>query len=50
MIWGTDWPHVMKKKPMRNDGDMADLLERWVPDAGIAQAHTGRQSGRALRI
>jgi len=34
MLWGTDWPHVMKKKPMRNDGDMADLLERWVPDAG----------------
>jgi predicted TIM-barrel fold metal-dependent hydrolase len=33
MLWGTDWPHVMKKKPMRNDGDMADLLERWVPDA-----------------
>ena len=33
MIWGTDWPHVMKKKPMRNDGEMADLLERWVPDA-----------------
>ncbi len=33
MIWGTDWPHVMKKKPMRNDGDMADLLDRWVPDA-----------------
>ena len=33
MIWGSDWPHVMKKKPMRNDGDMADLLERWVPDA-----------------
>jgi predicted TIM-barrel fold metal-dependent hydrolase len=32
MLWGTDWPHVMKKKPMRNDGDMADLLERWVPD------------------
>ncbi len=35
MLWGTDWPHVMKKKPMRNDGDMADLLERWVPDAGL---------------
>ncbi len=33
MIWGTDWPHVMKKKPMANDGDMADLLARWVPDA-----------------
>lgn len=35
MIWGTDWPHVIKKKPMANDGDMADLLERWVPDAGL---------------
>jgi 2-pyrone-4,6-dicarboxylate lactonase len=35
MIWGTDWPHVMKKKPMRNDGDMADLLERWVPDVAL---------------
>ncbi len=33
MIWGTDWPHVMKKKPMANDGDMADLLARWAPDA-----------------
>jgi predicted TIM-barrel fold metal-dependent hydrolase len=35
MLWGTDWPHVMKKKPMANDGDMADLLERWVPDAAL---------------
>ena len=33
MIWGTDWPHPMKKKRMANDGDMADLLERWAPDA-----------------
>jgi predicted TIM-barrel fold metal-dependent hydrolase len=33
MLWGTDWPHATKKKPMRNDGDMADLLERWAPDA-----------------
>jgi predicted TIM-barrel fold metal-dependent hydrolase len=33
MIWGTDWPHVMKKKPMANDGTMADLLERWAPDS-----------------
>ncbi len=35
IIWGTDWPHVMKKKPMANDGDMTDLLERWIPDAGL---------------
>ena len=33
MIWGTDWPHVMKKKPMANDGDMTDLLDHWMPDA-----------------
>jgi len=33
MIWGTDWPHVMKKKRMANDGELADLLERWAPDA-----------------
>jgi predicted TIM-barrel fold metal-dependent hydrolase len=37
MLWGTDWPHVMKKKPMRNDGDMADLLDRWLPDAATRQ-------------
>ena len=35
MIWGTDWPHVMKKKPMANDGDMTDLFERWIPDAAL---------------
>jgi 2-pyrone-4,6-dicarboxylate lactonase len=33
MIWGSDWPHAMKKKRMANDGEMADLLERWAPDA-----------------
>jgi 2-pyrone-4,6-dicarboxylate lactonase len=32
-IWGTDWPHVMYKKPaMANDGDLLDLLARYVPD------------------
>jgi 2-pyrone-4,6-dicarboxylate lactonase len=33
LIWGTDWPHVMKKKRMANDGELADLVERWIPDA-----------------
>jgi 2-pyrone-4,6-dicarboxylate lactonase len=33
LIWGTDWPHAMKKKRMANDGELADLLERWAPDA-----------------
>jgi predicted TIM-barrel fold metal-dependent hydrolase len=33
IIWGSDWPHVMVKGAMPNDGDLCDLLERWVPDA-----------------
>ncbi|MCX7315178.1 MAG: amidohydrolase family protein [Hyphomicrobiales bacterium] len=33
LVWGTDWPHAMKKKRMANDGELADLLERWVPDS-----------------
>lgn len=32
VIWGTDWPHVMVKGAMPNDGDLADLLLQWVPD------------------
>ena len=33
VVWGTDWPHVMVKGAMPNDGDIADLLSAWVPDA-----------------
>lgn len=33
LVWGTDWPHAMKKKRMANDGELADLLDRWAPDA-----------------
>jgi predicted TIM-barrel fold metal-dependent hydrolase len=33
LLWGSDWPHVMMKKPMPNDGALCDLLERWIPDA-----------------
>jgi predicted TIM-barrel fold metal-dependent hydrolase len=32
VVWGTDWPHVMAKAPMPNDGDLVDLLAQWVPD------------------
>lgn len=32
VIWGTDWPHVMVKGMMPNDGDLCDLLLDWVPD------------------
>ncbi|MBC7941936.1 MAG: amidohydrolase family protein [Chitinophagaceae bacterium] len=33
IVWGTDWPHVMVKGAMPNDGDLCDLLADWVPDA-----------------
>jgi predicted TIM-barrel fold metal-dependent hydrolase len=35
LVWGSDWPHVMMKKPMPNDGPLTDLLARWVPDASV---------------
>jgi predicted TIM-barrel fold metal-dependent hydrolase len=35
LLWGTDWPHVMMKKPMPNDGDLGDLIADWLPDAGL---------------
>ncbi|HEX2827797.1 MAG TPA: amidohydrolase family protein [Burkholderiales bacterium] len=35
VIWGTDWPHVMVKGAMPNDGDLADLLTSWVPDEAL---------------
>jgi predicted TIM-barrel fold metal-dependent hydrolase len=37
LLWGTDWPHVMMKKPMPNDGDLADLIADWLPDAGLRE-------------
>ena len=32
MLWGSDWPHVMMKKTMPNDGHLADVLAGWIPD------------------
>ena len=32
VVWGSDWPHVMVKSAMPNDGDLADMLGAWVPD------------------
>jgi 2-pyrone-4,6-dicarboxylate lactonase len=37
VIWGTDWPHVMVKGAMPNDGDLADLLLEWVPDEAMRE-------------
>ena len=33
LVWGSDWPHVIIKTAMPNDGDLFDVLTRWVPDA-----------------
>lgn len=32
VLWGTDWPHVMMKGPMPNDGNLCDVLASWIPD------------------
>ncbi len=38
LLWGTDWPHVMIKTAMPNDGDIADLLLGWIPDEATRNA------------
>jgi len=35
VLWGTDWPHVMMKGPMPNDGDLCDVLASWIPDEAL---------------
>jgi 2-pyrone-4,6-dicarboxylate lactonase len=37
MLWGTDWPHVMVKSAMPNDGDLCDLLSSWIPDTATRE-------------
>ncbi len=33
LLWGSDWPHVnMAARAMPNDGDLVDLLAKWVPE------------------
>jgi predicted TIM-barrel fold metal-dependent hydrolase len=33
-VWGTDWPHP-NASFMPNDGDLVDLLVKWIPDATL---------------
>ena len=46
VIWGTDWPHVIIKTPMPNDGDLADLLSHWIPDARLREQVLVRNPAR----
>jgi predicted TIM-barrel fold metal-dependent hydrolase len=35
VVWGSDWPHVMVKTAMPNDGDLADMLSTSIADAAL---------------
>ena len=37
IVWGSDWPHVITKIPMPNDGELLDMLGTWVPDPALRQ-------------
>ena len=37
VVWGTDWPHVMVKGTMPNDGDLTDLLGDWIRDEALRE-------------
>lgn len=46
VLWGTDWPHVMLKGRMPNDGDLADVVFDWIPDAGVREQVLVRNPAR----
>jgi predicted TIM-barrel fold metal-dependent hydrolase len=50
VLWGTDWPHVIIKTPMPNDGDLADLLSDWIPDARTREQVLARNPARLYRF
>ncbi len=37
LLWGSDWPHVRLDGAMPNDGDLCDLLLRWLPDPALRE-------------
>jgi len=49
ILWGSDWPHVMAKGAMPNDGDLADLLSDWIPDARLREQVLVRNPERLYR-
>src|SRR5882672_4370186 len=50
VIWGSDWPHVMLKGSMPNDGSLADVLFDWIPDAGLRQQVLVRNPAKLYRF
>jgi 2-pyrone-4,6-dicarboxylate lactonase len=35
LLWGSDWPHVMIRTAMPNDGALFDVLGAWVADPAL---------------
>lgn len=46
LLFGTDWPHPMNRKPMMNDGELFDELERWLPDENLRRQVLVENPGR----
>lgn len=38
LLWGSDWPHVLVKSKMPNDGGLFDVFAKWVPDEKTRRA------------
>jgi 2-pyrone-4,6-dicarboxylate lactonase len=50
VLWGTDWPHVMLKGKMPNDGDLADVLIDWMPDPAVREQVLTRNPAKLYRF
>jgi predicted TIM-barrel fold metal-dependent hydrolase len=50
VIWGTDWPHVMLKGTMPNDGALADVLFDWIPDVKLREQVLVRNPAKLYRF
>ena len=50
VLWGTDWPHVMLKGLMPNDGELADVLAQWIPDMPTRQQVLARNPEKLYRF
>jgi len=46
VIWGTDWPHVMLKGRMPNDGELADVIADWIPDVKVREQVLAKNPAR----
>jgi 2-pyrone-4,6-dicarboxylate lactonase len=47
-IWCTDWPHVVYRMPMVNDGDLVELMYRFLPCIALRKAVLVDNPGRLM--